>query len=416
MPVNPEWIVAPPKSIPPLHSLLASSPELQFLGEDVAVNHVDGAPTPRRDNRWEGGLVFQPELCQEPSAWAPCRRTNEVQSITVDAAAGTWTAQFGVDVTGPLPFNVTAFALQTALWALPSIGAGNVLVTGGPGDVGGTTPYLIEFVGVFTEVNVGALIVASIDLAGGAGTVVQATTQQAGELIQKSDYVPTDAIFYEPPVLEVPFTCTTYSRMTWDEYRRLALENLELGESKALEAEFWSGAKNPSNPSLVHSTPNDDAHILNPGGAAAPVAVNPTFALMLLAQALANCGTGAQGMIHATAALAERWSGQYEISPTGQAVDNKVLITRGRGDIIVDGAGYPGTGPFGQPPPAPNEAWAYATGIVNVRLGEPQLYPETLAEALDRATNTVTVRAEVSAAAVWNLCCTFAVLVDLCGT
>jgi hypothetical protein len=90
------------------------------------------------------------------------------------------------------------------------------------------------------------------------------------------------------------------------------------------------------------------------------------------------------------------------------------LLTRSRGDVVVSGAGYdPLIGPFAAVPPiASTEAWVYATGMVDVRLGEPMLYPDTMAEALDRATNTVTYRGERTAAVNPDGCCMFAVLVD----
>jgi hypothetical protein len=219
-----------------------------------------------------------------------------------------------------------------------------------------------------------------------------------------------DPVEYAPFILEVPYTCAAYGFRAVD-YEEKALRQIDAAKGKALEYEFWTGSINPSNVNLVHGTPNDDSHVLNPGGAAAPVPVSPGMALVLLSQALANCGTGARGMIHATAGLVERWSQLRYVTD----VDG-VLQTGGRCDIVVSGSGYPGTGPNGQPPPGPNEVWAYATGMVVVRLGPTLLLPETFSEAFDRRTNTVTYRGEISASAVHDGCCSFAVLVDVCGT
>jgi hypothetical protein len=430
--VGPEVIVEPPLTVPPLHSLLASAPELQFLNPTVQVSITEDGDNAVLDDRWEAGLVFQPYDCINPQSWAPCARTNEIQCFPVDATSGTWTIDFlGGGPSAPLAFDIAAGDLQFALGELPSVGHGNVIVTGGPGDDGGTEPYCVEFTGAFAESDVPDLVVADVDLAGGGATVGPITVaQEAGELVLKSDPVGQDAVFYEPLVLEVPYRCSTFSRLEWEDYRQRALYNLMLGKSKALEAEFWSGAKIPTNPSLVRSTPNDDDHILNPGGAAAPTAVSPGVALVLIAQALSNCGAGGRGMIHATPALAERWSNLTAINwmpkdSTCLALPEEmqdriagdcVLATPARGDIVINGAGYPGTGPLGQPPPGPNQVWAYATSMVNVIVGEEQVYPDSLSEALDRATNTVEARAECSAAAVYDLCCSFAVLVDICGS
>jgi hypothetical protein len=51
--------------------------------------------------------------------------------------------------TPDLPYNASAAAVESAIDALPSVGAagGSVSVSEGPGDVGGTTPYVIAFSG-----------------------------------------------------------------------------------------------------------------------------------------------------------------------------------------------------------------------------------------------------------------------------
>ena len=405
MPVAPEAVTQPPKSIPPCHDLLRSA----LIVDDRT--------------RWESGFVFQPENCIEADVFNPCGVTSEIQQITVDASQGTWELTYDVTLIGAFAFDISAFDLQQALEAIPAIGVGNVVVSGGPGDVGGTTPYTITFTRGLAETNVPDIVPADIDLAGGGATVGAAVVQEAGLPIQKSAYSdPTEDVFYDPFQVEVPYECSSFG---WQatEYERRAMDQLELGKSKAMEAEYWTGNKIPTNPSLVGSTPNDDDHILNPGGAAAPVAVSPGIALILFAQALANCGTGSRGYIHATPALVERWSNLTAIAPAlvsslggfADFIDSEeVLVTPARCDIVVSGSGYPGTGPIGQPPPGPNEVWAYATGPVQLRMGEPELIPKTIEEALDRATNTVTYRGELTAAVTDDLCCRFAILVDLC--
>jgi hypothetical protein len=70
------------------------------------------------------------------------QRVNEIEQITVNAGGGTFTISHGGDTTGPIPFGATAAEVQRALEALGSIGAGNVVVQGGPGG-----PYFVVFVG-----------------------------------------------------------------------------------------------------------------------------------------------------------------------------------------------------------------------------------------------------------------------------
>src|SRR3954466_7372758 len=59
---------------------------------------------------------------------------NEVQSITLAlATAGTFTLTFGGQTTTGIAFGAAASAVQIALEALSSIGAGNVTVSGSAG-------------------------------------------------------------------------------------------------------------------------------------------------------------------------------------------------------------------------------------------------------------------------------------------
>jgi hypothetical protein len=73
------------------------------------------------------------------------RVSRKVVSLVVSATAG----QFKVGVDGVLTadntFDIAAATLKTAIEGLSTVGTGNVLVTGGPGDAGGSTPYVITF-------------------------------------------------------------------------------------------------------------------------------------------------------------------------------------------------------------------------------------------------------------------------------
>lgn len=60
---------------------------------------------------------------------------NDLQTLTITggtATGGTFTLTFGAQTTSAIPYNATASQVQTALQALSSIGAGNMLCTGGP--------------------------------------------------------------------------------------------------------------------------------------------------------------------------------------------------------------------------------------------------------------------------------------------
>jgi len=74
------------------------------------------------------------------------RAQDEVQQIAITGAptGGTFTLVFGAQTTATINWNDNAATVQTRLQALSSIGAGNVLVTGGPGP---GTPFIVEFTG-----------------------------------------------------------------------------------------------------------------------------------------------------------------------------------------------------------------------------------------------------------------------------
>lgn len=112
--------------------------------------------------------------------------TNEVQTATITGAptGGTFVLTFGDVATTDLAYNATAAAVQTALQALPGIGAGNVTVTGSAGG-----PYTVTFTGALGGQNV-AQLTATGDFTGGttpAISVATTTPGVAGNLVTLND-------------------------------------------------------------------------------------------------------------------------------------------------------------------------------------------------------------------------------------
>lgn len=98
----------------------------------------------------------------------------EVQTLTVNATGGDFDVTFSGQTAADLAYNISAANLQTALEALSNIAPGDVVVTGGPGDDGGTTPYTLTWSaarGAVAEPTTNAA-----GLTGGAGTAAVATT------------------------------------------------------------------------------------------------------------------------------------------------------------------------------------------------------------------------------------------------
>ncbi|MCM6777924.1 major capsid protein [Nocardia sp. CDC159] len=100
--------------------------------------------------------------------------TNEVQTATISGSptGGTFTMSYDGETTPALPHNASLAAVQSALAGLPTIGAGNVAVTGTPG-----TSYVVTFQGLLGGTNV-TLITATGSFTGGTDpdiTVAQTT-------------------------------------------------------------------------------------------------------------------------------------------------------------------------------------------------------------------------------------------------
>jgi len=79
-----------------------------------------------------------------------------------------------------LPFDVSASALKSALQALPSIGSGNLSVSGGPGDETGSNPYEITFEGKLSNEDVPEIETDDSNLSGGPATAETQTEHQGG--------------------------------------------------------------------------------------------------------------------------------------------------------------------------------------------------------------------------------------------
>ena len=69
----------------------------------------------------------------------------ETQQVKVDATGGQFKLTYNGQQTADIAFNATAATVQSALVALNNIAPDDIFVTGGPGNSGGTTPYIVNF-------------------------------------------------------------------------------------------------------------------------------------------------------------------------------------------------------------------------------------------------------------------------------
>ncbi|WP_157662866.1 phage tail tube protein [Prescottella equi] len=102
---------------------------------------------------------------------------NEIQKITIEGSptGGTFTLSHGGPATSAIANNPTVAQLKSALEGLPSIGSGNVTVTGATGG-----PFTVEFVGARAGQNVTQLTANSSGLTGGTAPTVTVTTETQG--------------------------------------------------------------------------------------------------------------------------------------------------------------------------------------------------------------------------------------------
>lgn len=206
---------------------------------------------------------------------------------------------------------------------------------------------------------------------------------------------------YQPFVVWAGDKCSADSQ--WQRIAERTQRLLEAIQDFQIESEFWRGdlaqASDPDWPNLFLAS--DDADVLATGSQEAP------DALALLEQGFASCQRGQRGMIHAPRSVVTLWQEKGLLRHEGG------FILTALDTIVVPGSGYDGSGPGGTPA-TPGSVWAYATGLVDVRLDRVINVPDAadIRSALDRSTNTVEFRAERYVAATWDGCCHLAVEVD----
>lgn len=194
-----------------------------------------------------------------------------------------------------------------------------------------------------------------------------------------------------------------------DVAEKYATDALVNGEQRAVEREFWTGA-NGTNPHLAANAQilssdgvieQTAATVLVSGGAS----VDPTEGLGLLEEALGWC-YGAEGVIHAPPSVVTQWEARGLIRHAGASL-------RSPGNHqVVNGDGYPGTGPDGSMPVI--SRWVYATGALQLRRGPIEIRTSTSGQVVDRSKNDVVLVAERTYTINWE-CCHLAIPIKIGG-
>lgn len=198
----------------------------------------------------------------------------------------------------------------------------------------------------------------------GDGDVVKATNLCLTPFAGFGDPVDRpDLQSYIPPIVAAGQECSAISgetelRDTVDRARAL----LERCQTVGVARELWRGdiakSATPDAPNnyLSNATSYDD---LTDGTPASVL-----DAMAMLEEGLAGCSCGGVGMIHATSRLVTYWQhlNLLERSPDGR-------LSTALGTLVVADPGYDGSAADGSVDADGSSSWAYATSMVDVRLG-----------------------------------------------
>lgn len=201
----------------------------------------------------------------------------------------------------------------------------------------------------------------------------------------------------------------------YGEGEQRAIEALNKTETWQVERAFWTGTVGGDSyvyPRLAANAVVQDTleARIRLQMAAAPVtgtsiALDVVEGLGRLERAMANCLNGV-GVIHVTTDVAEH------------LIANMVAIVKGprlvtvNGNVIVVGAGYPGTGPDGAAPPA-GQSWMYGTGPLFSYKSDVKVYAAPH-DSMVRTINTLKMIAERTYLIGYG-CCLNAVLISTGG-
>jgi len=185
-------------------------------------------------------------------------------------------------------------------------------------------------------------------------------------------------------------TCTSRG-ISEEEFVARAVQVFEARESFAVEREFLTADVITSNASLQGS-----ATIVGGG------AVSPKYGLALLEDEIGK--TAQQGMLHAPPSIASLWSEAVYIE--GQrllttATETPVAVGDGYIDVSRAGAGATG-----------DNAYAWATGPIEIRRTDAKVVPDNISEALDRENNVVNFYVERDYLVSWDAELSVGVLIN----
>lgn len=249
----------------------------------------------------------------------------------------------------------------------------------------------------------------------GSGNIVQAAgycgSGFAGFPDDGDDFPLGDEVDYVPPYVAVVQECSVMGGP--DELARIeerARRLLENCQTVGIARELWRGeiARDPNGPGGGDSTDLPNNYLAN-AASYDDLGDGADFSLLdglaALEEGLGGCSCGGAGMIHTTAQVVTYWNhlGVVERQPDGR-------ILTALGTLVVADPGYDGSGAGGASPAADGgSSWAYATGMVDVRLGPVDVLAD---RGKIRTQNDFLVYAFRPFAATFDPCCHLAAQLD----
>ena len=190
-----------------------------------------------------------------------------------------------------------------------------------------------------------------------SGSVTVSFSVEVAEPTAEKAFSDSTFSFCDPFVVYDGRICPT---LTEAQLLSSARNRLALSEQRQVEQMFWRG---PNVPSLASAS----TVVLNRDATGMGVPVSPQTAVALLEGCLSDRYLGT-GLIHAPKWTAGLFNREMQIA---YELGTAPILRTPVGTGWVFGAGYPGTGPEGQPAPAavaaPGQAWVYGTGQVVIR-------------------------------------------------
>ncbi|MFE2995008.1 hypothetical protein ACFXG4_08355 [Nocardia sp. NPDC059246] len=206
----------------------------------------------------------------------------------------------------------------------------------------------------------------------------------------------TDGIGFDtadPIVVYAGFTCHAVG-ISEQQMRDRAAAALAT-EWVAVEKTVWS----ETGLRLMSNTVGEQTAVLS----ATPVSITRGVGLL---EAFLGASYGGVGVLHAPRAVAAH-------AATAQLLGSEPgRLTTPLGNRWAFGSGYPGTGPDGSAAAA-GTTWLVVTGAVTYRRTGVTFRPDTMAQAFDRADNTIRSVAERTYVIAWDDCVRAAVPITL---